>query len=170
MVSLRDRLRWFEDLPLFGRRILITRPRDQAAELAERVTALGGVPSILPTVEIREVADWAPVDAAIANLANFDWLVFTSRNGVRAFLDRLRSVGRDLRALGRTKLAAIGPKTAEALRDYHLDADLVPASATSRRISPRRFCRGSSRVSACSWPAPIGAGTCCAKRWRGAAR
>ena len=135
VVTLRDRLRWFEDLPLFGRRILITRPRPQAAELAERVTALGGVPSILPTVEIREPADWSPVDAAIADLARFDWLVFTSSNGVRAFLDRLRQVGRDLRALGGTKLAAIGPKTAETLREYHLDADVVPARYQSEDLA-----------------------------------
>jgi uroporphyrinogen III methyltransferase/synthase len=135
VVALREKLHWFEKLPLFGRRVLVTRPRHQADELAARITALGGIPSVLPTVEIREPADWCPVDAAIARLTAYHWLVFTSANGVRYFFERLRHQGRDLRAVGHLKLAAIGPKTAEALARYHLDADVVPARYQSEDLA-----------------------------------
>lgn len=144
VVSLRGKLQWFEHLPLFGRRIVITRPRHQADEFAHRVVNLGGVPYLLPTVEIKEPDDWTPVDTAIANLASYHWLVFTSSNGVRAFFDRLALLGRDLRTVGHLKLAAIGPKTAEALRRLHLNADVVPekfqsedlAAALTGRVQP----------------------------------
>jgi uroporphyrinogen III methyltransferase/synthase len=135
VVEVRERLKWFERLPLHGQRVLITRPKHQADELAQRIVALGGVPHLLPTVEIREPDDWAPVDRAIGNLATYQWLVFTSSNGVRFFFERLRLLGFDLRALGSMKLAAIGPKTADALRRYHLDADVVPARFQSEDLA-----------------------------------
>lgn len=135
VVELRGKLAWFERLPLFGRRILITRPRHQADEFAHRVVNLGGVPYLLPTVEIKEPDDWSPVDAAIANLETYRWLVFTSSNGVRAFFDRLSMLGRDLRAVGHMKLAAIGPKTAETLRRLHLHADVVPERFQSEDLA-----------------------------------
>lgn len=125
-VRLRGGLAWFERRPLFGRRVLVTRPRGQAGDMVRRLEALGAVVSVLPVVEIREPPDWAPVDRALAELGRFGWVVFTSANGVRSFLDRLRQTGRDLRDLGSAKLAAIGPATAAALRGYHLEADLVP--------------------------------------------
>ena len=144
VVALREKVRWFENLPLYGKRVLITRPRHQAEDLVQRVVAHGGVPHLLPTVEIKEPDDWAPVDAAIENLTQYQWLVFTSSNGVRYFFDRLRLLGRDLRAVGHLKLAAIGPKTADALRRLHLDPDIVPeryqsedlAAALLERITP----------------------------------
>lgn len=135
VVELRDRLKWFERLPLYGQRILVTRPKHQADELAERIVALGGVPYLLPTVEIREPDDWAPVDRALQTLASYQWLVFTSSNGVRAFFERLRLLGFDLRALGHMKFAAIGPKTAEALRRYHLDPDIMPERFQSEDLA-----------------------------------
>lgn len=135
VVELRDKLKWFEKLPLHGQRILITRPRHQADEFARRVVDLGGVPYLLPAVEIREPDDWTPVDAALFNLAAFRWLVFTSSNGVRAFFDRLRSLGLDLRAVGHMKFAAIGPKTADALRRYHLEPDVVPERYQSEDLA-----------------------------------
>ena len=135
VVSLRSELSWFEKLPLFGKRILVTRPRHQGGDLAQRLVQLGAVPYLLPAVEIREPADWGPVDAALHNLARYQWIVFTSANGVRMFLERLLHQGRDLRALGNIKLAAIGPKTAEALRVYHLTADLVPTKYQSEDLA-----------------------------------
>jgi uroporphyrinogen III methyltransferase/synthase len=135
VVALRPKLQWFERLPLHGERILITRPRHQADELARRIIALGGVPYLLPAVEIGEPADWAPVDSAIATLADYHWLVFTSSNGVRAFFDRLRLLGRDLRSVGHLKFAAIGPKTAEALRHLRLEPDIVPERFQSEDLA-----------------------------------
>jgi uroporphyrinogen III methyltransferase/synthase len=135
VVGVRKHLTWFEELPLFGRRVLVTRPRRQANDLVLRLTELGAVPLVLPAVEIREPGDWGPVDQALSRLSRYEWLVFTSANGVHAFLGRLRHTGRDLRALGGLKIAAIGPKTAEALREYYLHADLVPARYQSEDLS-----------------------------------
>jgi uroporphyrinogen III methyltransferase/synthase len=135
VVWLRSQLAWFEQRPLHGRRVLVTRPRGQAGPLLARLEQLGAVPLLLPTVEIRPPADWGPVDRAIAGLADYQWLVFTSVNGVHAFVGRLLELGRDLRALGGVRLAAIGPATAEALRGYHLVPDLVPATFRSEDLA-----------------------------------
>jgi uroporphyrinogen III methyltransferase/synthase len=135
VVSLRPRLAWFESRPLFGKRVLVTRPRQQAGEMARRLEELGAVVSVLPTVEVREPADWGPVDRALAELSRYQWLVFTSANGVHAFVRRLRQTGRDLRALGSVRLAVIGPATADALRGYHLEPDLVPESFCSESLA-----------------------------------
>jgi uroporphyrinogen III methyltransferase/synthase len=134
-VRLRGGLAWFERRPLFGRRVLVTRPRGQAGDMVRRLEWLGAIVSVLPAVEIREPPDWGPVDRALAELGRFGWVVFTSANGVRAFLDRLRQTGRDLRALGSARLAAIGPATAAALRGYHLEADVVPARYRSEGLA-----------------------------------
>ena len=93
VVELREHLDWFGQRPLFGRRVLVTRPRHQAGAMVERLVELGAVPFTLPTVEIREPADWSPVDRAIAAIGQFDWLVFTGANGVNALLNRLESLG-----------------------------------------------------------------------------
>lgn len=134
VVSLRERLAWFESRPLFGKTVLVTRPRHQAADVARQLEGLGATAVILPVVEIAPPEDWGPVDDAIARLGEFSWLVFTSANGVTSFLDRLPATGRDLRALGGVKLAAIGPATAEALAAYHLRADVVPEEFNSEGL------------------------------------
>ncbi len=113
----------------------MTRPRHQAAGLVQRLAELGAAPLVLPAVEIRDPADWTPVDRAIENLHRFSWLVFTSVNGVEQFLKRLLIGGRDHRTLGHIKLAAIGPKTAEALRRHGLKADLVPETYQSEHLA-----------------------------------
>jgi uroporphyrinogen III methyltransferase/synthase len=135
VVGLRERLAWFERRPLFGKRVLVTRPRHQAEDLAHRLEELGAVVFHLPVVEIREPADWSLVDRALDQLAGYDWLVFTSANGVRAFFGRLRQRGKDLRAVGGLRLATIGPATADALRSYHLEPDLVPAEYRSESLA-----------------------------------
>jgi uroporphyrinogen III methyltransferase/synthase len=135
VVTLRPQLAWLESRPLFGKRVLVTRPRGQAGSMARRLEELGALPVLLPAIEVREPADWGPVDRALASLTAYRWLVFTSGNGVHAFLGRLRQTGRDLRALGHLHLAAIGPRTAEALRSYHLEPDLVPAVFRSEELA-----------------------------------
>jgi uroporphyrinogen III methyltransferase/synthase len=135
VVALRRELAWFEARPLFGQRVLVTRPRHQAAEMVRSLEELGAEAVVLPTVEVGPPADWGPVDRALAELDSFGWLVFTSANGVQAFVGRLRQRGRDLRALGRLKLAAIGPATAAALRGFHLDPDVVPAEFNSEGLA-----------------------------------
>lgn len=135
VVALRDPMRWFERRPLFGKRVLVTRPRQQAGPLAQRLVELGALTFLLPTVEVREPADWGPVDRALRDLSRYRWVVFTSANGVLAFVARLRTLGLDLRALGGVQLAAIGPKTADTLRLHHLEPDLVPARFQSEDLA-----------------------------------
>ncbi|REK05484.1 MAG: uroporphyrinogen-III C-methyltransferase [Planctomycetota bacterium] len=116
---------WFTTRPLFGVRVLVTRAAGQAETLAATLSDLGADVPVQPAIEIGPPDDWQPVDEAIARLEQFDWIVFSSGNGVRAFLGRLfRS--RDARALGAVKLAAIGPASAEELARHHLQADVVP--------------------------------------------
>jgi uroporphyrinogen III methyltransferase/synthase len=135
VVALRPHLAWFEDRPLFSKHVLVTRPRRQAEDLLRRLEKLGAVAYSLPAVDILEPADWAPVDRALLNLSGYDWLVFTSANGVHAFIRRLGHLGLDLRALGNVRLAAIGPSTAEALRGYYLEPDLIPAEYRSESLA-----------------------------------
>jgi uroporphyrinogen III methyltransferase/synthase len=126
VVGIRPKHSWFESLPLFGQRIVITRPAEDAASSVESLEALGADVLVAPTVEIQPLADFSRLDTALAQLDRFDWLVFTSRHGVDAFFNRLRHQGRDARALGPMRLAAIGPGTAEQLTRWNLRADLVP--------------------------------------------
>ena len=132
-VSHRPERSWFESRPLFGRHVLVTRPAHQAAGMVRKLEHLGAVVYRTSPVETRDVTDPAPVDRALEQLrgGEWDWLVFTSANGVHALLHRLDALGRDLRDLGRVSLAAIGPKTADALREYRLNADVVPAAEFS---------------------------------------
>ncbi len=135
VVARRPALNWFEGLPLFGQRVVVTRPLGESDLASASLEALGAEALAAPTVTIEPPDDFGPIDGAIARLDSFDWLVFTSGNGVRHFLDRLKSSGLDLRALGHLKLAAIGPATAEALGRYHLMADLVPDSFRSEALA-----------------------------------
>lgn len=125
VVRLRERLDWFGRLPLAGRRIVITRAREQAAGLAACLKELGAEVIDLPAIGIRPAADYSPLDRAIARLESYDWVLFTSANGVRYFIERLDASGRDLRSL-RARLCAIGPATRGALQALHLKVDLMP--------------------------------------------
>ncbi|MDB5335683.1 MAG: nasF [Planctomycetaceae bacterium] len=134
-VRLRDSLQWFEQRALFGLRIGITRAEGQAFEVIDRVVELGGDPVLLPTIAILPPEDWNEVDACLRRLDDYEWVVFTSANGVRQLLDRLWSEGGDARRLGRAKLAAIGSSTAAALEEFHLHADLVPESFRAEALA-----------------------------------
>lgn len=124
VVRLREKLDWFERLPLFGKRIVVTRARGQADGLTSKLTALGADVVELPTIEIRPPADAAPLDAAIARLDSYDWLIFTSANGVKFFLDRLDHSAFDWRNL-RARICAIGPATRASIEALHLKVDLM---------------------------------------------
>lgn len=125
-VRQRSSVAWFERRPLLGKRIGVTRPEGQADGVVERLLALGAEPVLMPMLDIGPPEDWAGVDAAIERLHEFQWLMFTSVNGVEFFIDRLWERGRDLRRFADLKIAAIGPATAAKLEDYRLRADVVP--------------------------------------------
>ena len=126
VVTLRDRLRWFEKKPLFGKRVVITRPRHQAGGMAKLVAALGGEPFLFPTIEIVPPEDFTPLDDAIEGIAKYGWIIFTSINGVDAFFDRLKLLQKDIRTLSGVHFCCIGPKTAAALQKFCLTVDYVP--------------------------------------------
>ncbi|NQT20358.1 MAG: uroporphyrinogen-III synthase, partial [Planctomycetes bacterium] len=134
VVGLRDRLQWFEKLPLFGKRIVTTRPRAQSAELKRRLERLGAEVLVFPTIRIVPVQDFSAMDGAIGRLGEYDWLIFTSINGVRIFFERMIELGRDARALAGCKLAAIGPATAQALRDRFLYVECVPRRYVAEEV------------------------------------
>ncbi|HYM09585.1 MAG TPA: uroporphyrinogen-III C-methyltransferase [Bryobacterales bacterium] len=133
VVRLREKINWFERLPLFGRTVVVTRAREQAGALGGRLRELGANVVEIPTIEIQPPADWKPLDAALMRLDAFDWLIFTSANGVRFFTQRLDASPRDLRGL-RARLCAIGPATAAALAALHLKVDLVPAEYVAESV------------------------------------
>ncbi|HTM50646.1 MAG TPA: uroporphyrinogen-III C-methyltransferase [Bryobacteraceae bacterium] len=133
VVRLRDKLDWFGKLPLFGRRIVITRAQEQAGSLALRLRALGAEAIELPAIEIRPADDYAALDSAVDNLSGYDWLIFTSANGVRYFLQRLDRSPLDIRAI-RGRIAAIGPATRAALESLHFKVDRTGAEFVAESL------------------------------------
>jgi len=133
VVGLHEKLNWYEKLPLFGRRIVVTRAQDQAAEFSEKLYALGAEVIEFPVISIQPPADPAPLDRAIAKLAQYDWLIFTSVNGVRSFLQRLDESPHDLRAL-KARICAIGPATRAAIEQLHLKVDKMPAEYVAESL------------------------------------
>lgn len=134
VVRLREELNWFESRPLFGRRILVTRAREQASDFKAMLAERGADCIEFPTIGIAPPPSWEPLDSAVARLSSYDWVIFTSVNGVRFFMERLRNAGLDSRELKGVRLAAIGPKTAEALEGYGLRPDLVPTEYRAESI------------------------------------
>jgi uroporphyrinogen III methyltransferase / synthase len=126
VVRLRERLNWFERLPLFGKRIVVTRAREQAGPLIERLEELGAETVLIPTIEFRKPESWAALDEAIRRLKEFDYLLVTSANGVRSFLARLAEAGRDVRDLHGLTIGAIGPATANQFAQSGIKVDFVP--------------------------------------------
>jgi uroporphyrinogen III methyltransferase / synthase len=126
VVTLRERLNWFENRPLFGKRVVVTRTREQASELVESLSELGAECLEFPTIRIVPPADWSDVDRAIGQMDRFNWVLFTSPNGVRFFFSRLEHLKLDLRLLHGVKIGVIGPATAGALAEFHLRFDLMP--------------------------------------------
>jgi uroporphyrinogen III methyltransferase/synthase len=127
VVRLRGQLNWFEAKPLFGKRIVLTRAQEQAREFSQLLTAYGAEPVEVPTIQIVPPASWQPIDDAVARLKTYQWLVFTSVNGVKPFMERLHLARKDTRALANIRLCAIGPRTAQELGAYGLTPDVVPS-------------------------------------------
>jgi len=134
VVHLRKKLKWFETRPLLGKRIVVTRARQQASDLVGLLSDLGAECLEYPTIKIMPSADSRPLKNAAENLNAYDWVVFTSVNGVIYFFEQLFAVGKDVRALGHLKTAAIGPATAEKLREFGLISDIVPKTYRAESV------------------------------------
>ena len=126
VVNLRDTLRWFDTKPLFGKGVVITRPERQADDLARLLAAQGANPIAFPTISITQPADWSELDRALSQLESYNWMIFTSANGVHFFFERLRQKGMDIRDLKGIKIGCIGPATARQIEDRGIRVDLVP--------------------------------------------
>jgi uroporphyrinogen III methyltransferase/synthase len=124
-VVLRDELNWFEQRPLFGKRIVVTRATQQAPALSEKLRELGADVIEMPATQIARL-DLAPLRAAIDKISDNDWLVFTSQSAVAIFWEQLLGQGRDARALAGLKIAAVGPATAGALLEHGITVDVIP--------------------------------------------
>ena len=136
VVSLRGTLNWFEERPLFGQRFLVTRTRQQASELTAILTDQGAQVLEVPTIEIAPPDNWDPIDRTLMQMPAYDWVVFTSANGVRATWSRLRELGFDARHFGASNVAAVGPATAKALEEIGIVPDLIPERFTGDEIVP----------------------------------
>jgi len=134
VVELRKEINWFEEKPLFGKTVVVTRTRQQASELVARLSALGAECLECPTIRVVPPDDWSPLDQAIDSLETYDWLVLTSVNGVNFFFDRLFERDRDVRALKNVQTAAIGPATAKRLREFGFRADIVPETYRAESV------------------------------------
>jgi uroporphyrinogen III methyltransferase / synthase len=134
VVTLRDKLNWFENLPLFGRRIVVTRRTEQAGSFAARLAQLGADVLEVPTIKITEPLEKMAIVDALLEINSYDWLIFTSANGVTAFFDLFFKRFQDLRDLGGARIAAVGPKTAAKLRELHLQVDLQPEEYVGKKI------------------------------------
>ena len=134
VAALREHLRWFDSRPLFGKRVLVTRPREQAGEFVDLLQSLGAHPIEAPMIRIAPPADFAPLDRACAQLDTFDWVVFTSGNAVESFMGRLLASSADVRALHNVRLCAIGAGTAERFARFGIKVDLQPAESHAESV------------------------------------
>ncbi len=126
VVTLREKLNWFENRPLFGKRIVVTRTRKQASALSDRLRDLGADVIELPTIRIDPPKDLVEFGQLVRDAHTYDWLIFTSPNGVEAFFEMFYRIFKDAREIGGVRIAAIGPATAAKVREYHLTVDLQP--------------------------------------------
>jgi uroporphyrinogen III methyltransferase / synthase len=134
VAALREHLRWFDERPLFGKRILVTRPREQAGELVDLLEAMGAEAIEAPMIRILPPEDYTPLDEACARAGTFDWIIFSSANAVDVFMERLLRTPHDLRALGGVRLCVVGSATAERLRHYGLKVDVTPAEYRAEAV------------------------------------
>jgi len=134
VVRLREYLRWFDNYPLFGKRILVTRAKHQASQLSQLLQKRGAVPVEMPAIEIQSSPVPTELDQAILNLKEYQWIIFTSTNGVESFFNRLNSLNLDARWLHDIRIGAIGPATAKALEGKGLHTDCTPRQYTSKGL------------------------------------
>src|SRR2546422_101318 len=136
VVHLRERLRWFDSKPLFGRRIVVTRPRAQASGFVELLEKQGAEVILFPTIETVPLESYERLDIALNDLSSYHWLIFTSVNGVKYFFARLRTRQQDIRSLANVNIAAIGPETARAVEAFHLRVDAIPEEYRAEALVP----------------------------------
>ena len=160
VVRLRERLRWFDNRPLFGKRILITRPRQQAQDFRRALELLGATAISFPTVEVREPDSWDRLDRAIETIDRYDWLIFTSVNGVKYFFQRYFRHHSDIRQLKGVRIAAIGPATRRAVLDFSLAVDTLPSDYQAEGLVESLRARW-SRACGCCCREPGLPGRCC---------
>jgi uroporphyrinogen III methyltransferase/synthase len=134
VVTLRDELNWFEDRPLSGKRIVVTRTRKQAGALTEKLRGLGADVIELPTIRIEPPTDLRAFAELVQDAHAYDWIVFTSPNGVNAFFDLFYKLYDDAREIGAARIAAIGPATAQRIKDFHMHVDLQPAEFVAESL------------------------------------
>lgn len=134
VVNLRPTLNWFESRPLFGKRIAVTRTRKQAGVLIDALRALGADAYELPTIRIEPPENKREFYVLVKDAHTYDWVIFTSPNGVDAFFEAFYALYKDARSIGGVRIAAIGPATAERVRHYHLDVDLQPEKYVAEEI------------------------------------
>jgi len=134
VTALREHLRWFDARPLFGKRILVTRPKPQANDLVDRLEAMGAEAIEAPMIRIVPPEDFGPLDEACAHAGDYDWIIFSSANAVDAFVDRLLAGPADLRALKGVRLCVVGPTTGDRLARFGLKVDLTPAEYRAEGI------------------------------------
>jgi len=146
VVTLRQNLNWFEQRPLFGQTVVVTRTRQQASDLTRRLEEMGARVIEAPTIELAAPADWSAVDQALANAGSFDWIIFTSANGVAFTRQRLLETGRDVRALGSARIAVVGTTTAAAVQQQLcLRVDLCPDSFVAEALAEALILRDQVR-------------------------
>lgn len=126
VVKEREKISWFEERPLFGKRIVVTRTREQAGELSKQLGGLGADVIELPTIKIEPPKDKLEFASMVADAHTYDWLIFTSPNGVEKFFDAFYATYEDARSLGGPRIAAIGPSTAAKIKEYRFTVDLLP--------------------------------------------
>ena len=129
--TLRDTLNWYENRPLFGQRVVVTRNRREAGKLSGQLRELGAEVLEIPTIKILPPTRNEPLIEAITGIGSYDWIIFTSANGVEHFFDYFFKAFRDVRDLGSVRFAAVGPATAKKLREFHLNIDLMPETYTA---------------------------------------
>lgn len=134
VVLLKDTLKWFEDRPLLGKKIVVTRAREQASDLVSMLSEMGADCLECPTIKVIPPDDQSPLEKAIENLPSYDWLVFTSVNGVKFFFEKLFKKGLDVRALSNVRTACIGPATAERLLGFGVNSDIIPKSYRAESV------------------------------------
>ena len=134
VVKLRGKLNWFENLPLFGKRIVVTRRTGQAGKFADRLKRLGADVLEVPTIKITEPLEKMAIVDALMEINSYEWMIFTSANGVTAFFDMFFKRFKDLRDIGGCRIAAVGPATAAKLRELHLQVDLMPEEYIGKKI------------------------------------
>ena len=134
VVSLRDKLNFFESKELFGKSIVVTRARTQNSSLVEKIMDLGGNPIEFPTIKIKEIPNNKELENEIENIKDYSYIVFTSANGVNIFMNKMFELNKDIRALSGAKIVAIGPATAKALKNKGIIADIVPKEYVAESI------------------------------------